>query len=74
MEKFHRFFEKQITQNLMHLADAYLVVMFAHIYPPATGQCQALAIERRNTFHSNDYFVIGEICTCLEVTNDSVFL
>ena len=50
------------------------VAIVAHIYPSITGQRQALIIERSTHFHCNDYFVAGEICHSLEVSNDPMFL
>ena len=52
-----------------------LVVVVAHIYPPVTGQRQTLSCWTiRTLFYYQDYFVIAGIRTCLEVSDDPMFL
>ena len=50
------------------------VAVVAHIYPPVTGEHQTLIIGRSAHFHCNDHFVVGGIRTCLEVSDDPMFL
>ena len=51
------------------------IVVVAHIYPPVRRQHKnANLLDDPHTFCCSDYFVIGEIRTCLEVSNDLMFL
>ena len=64
----------QIQLFLIFIHSIFVVVV--HIYP-VTGQRQTLTyllLDDPHTFHCNDYYVIGGICTCLGVFDNPMFL
>ena len=44
------------------------VVVPGHIYSLPTGQCQTPILDDPRTFHCDNYFVVGRIHTCSEVS------
>ena len=44
----------------------------AQEFQPDSIRCQIL--DNQRTFHCNDYFVVGRICTCSGVSSDLMFL
>ena len=70
---FHIDFHRFVDQSLIVLTQ---LVVVAHIYPPVTGQRQTLTCRTIRTLFitRTNYFVIGEIRTCLGVSDDPMFL